>query len=113
MSRDDFPDLSEVYKKDFKQLVKTIVEDELNDEKNLKDRHLSYLKESLERGFDAEISGRPSIRRLLYEPVPLWLFTLLGVWAIAVTVLLGIVVNTTSLEGLNLPIKVEIQDQSR
>lgn len=113
MSRNDFADLPELYKQDVDELVRTILRDERNDEKTFQGRHLSYLRESLEEAFDARISVRPPHYRWPRPSVPLWLFTLLGVWAIAVTVLLGIVVNTTSLEGLNLPIKVEIQDQSR
>jgi hypothetical protein len=113
MSRDDFSDLSALYKQDVDKLVKAIRKDEEEDEKVFQGRHLSYLKESLEKAFDTRISGQTPHYRSPRPSVPLWLFTLLGVWAIAVTVLLGVVVNTTSLEGLNLPIKVEIQDQSR
>jgi len=113
MSRDDFSDLPEIYKQDVDKLVRTIFKGERNDEKIFEGRHLSYLRESLEETFDAKMPARTPHYRWPRPSVPLWLFTLLGVWAIAVTVLLGIVVNTTSLEGLNLPIKVEIQDQSR
>ncbi len=105
---DDFPDLPEYFKQKVDRFVDGIVRDEEEDEKVFKAHHLSYAEDSLKQGFNIENSGRLQHYKPPKLQVPLWLFLLLGTWALAATALLGIVVDSTFPEGSNLPNNGEI-----
>lgn len=102
--------LPKSYMQDVKRVVDVISQDEKQDEAQFRDLHKEYLFKKVEKALPSQPIKAPSQPPKGHN-VPLWMFLLVGFWALVTSSTLAFIVGGNFLANENIPSALDQPEQ--